>query len=259
MVLNAADMRARPFEISFTPQREAELAAEIARNAVPVDEPVRLLATANLNHIVDLAKNEAFRTAYRHAWKVTADGMPVYLYAKWRGCLLPERLTGSGLVVELFPLLRPDLHRVFVIAASNELAQECKNYFLSKGFPATSLAFSVPPFGFEKDPDRSEALARAVGAHGTTHLLLGVGAPKSEIWVDTHRSLLGPCYALCVGAGLDFFVGLKSRGPVWVRSAGLEWLWRFAQEPRRLFRRYFVDSWLFLWCVARDLRGKPLA
>lgn len=248
----------RPFGMDFTTQSERELANEIARSTIPDDQCSRLIATANVAHIVDLAKNGAFRDAYRHAWRVTADGMPVYLYARWRGVPLKDRLTGSGLVGELFPLLEPNRHRVFIIAANAELADHCRAYFASRGFAPESVGIDVPPFGFERDPAAAARLADAVRAMGATHLFVGVGAPKSELWADRHRETLGPCYVLCIGAGLEFFFGLRSRGPVWVRSAGFEWLWRFAQEPKRLFRRYFVDSWRFLGCISRDLRGQPI-
>lgn len=169
-----------------------------------------------------------------------------------------DRLTGSGLVRDLFPLLDSRRHRIFVIAANEELAQRCATYFEARGFEPAQYRIDVPAFGFERDVGTAEALARAVGSFGATHLLIGVGAPKSEIWASRNRALLGPCYVLCIGAGLEFFFGLRSRGPVWIRHAGFEWLWRFGQEPGRLFRRYFIDSWRFLACILHDLRGQRL-
>jgi len=96
-------------------------------------------------------------------------------------------------------------------------------------------------------------LAEAIREHGTTHLFFGLGAPKSEVWIHENRHLLGDTYALAVGASLDFYVGLRKRAPIWMRNYGLEWSWRVMMEPRRLFKRYFVESWFGIWTVAMDL------
>ncbi len=112
---------------------------------------------------------------------------------------------------------------------------------------------AVPKFGFEHDSAASHALALSVQKHRTTHLIMGLGAPKSEIWSDIHRDIIGDAYVLCLGASAEFFTGIRPRAPYVLRLCGLEWLWRFCMEPRRLFSRYFVDSWLFLKILARDL------
>jgi N-acetylglucosaminyldiphosphoundecaprenol N-acetyl-beta-D-mannosaminyltransferase len=256
--MQAEDAAPRPFGIEFTRQTEAELAREIGSYPIPAGDPPRLLATANLSHIVDLGRNAAFRAAYRDAWRVTADGTPVVLYARWRGLALPGRLTGSGLFEKLMPLLSSPLHRVFFLAPTVEVAALCSDWLVKRGFAPDAVAAEVPPRGFETDEQASCELAQRTRDHHTTHLVMGVGAPKSEIWAHRHRGLIGSCYVLCVGAGLEFFVNMRSRGPRWAQEWGLEWLWRFAQEPKRLFRRYFVDSWRFLSCIVRDLRGRSL-
>ena len=248
----------RPFGIEFVNLTEAQLATDIATLAIPPGEPPRLLVTTNLNHVVDLARNARFRAAYRAAWRVTADGMPVLLYARLRGVRLSDRLTGSGAFAALMPLLDPARHRVFFVAPSREVGELCAQWLVGRGFAPEAIAVEVPERGFDIDERRSAALADRIRTHGTTHLVMGIGAPKSEIWTHQHRDRLGPCYVLCVGAGLEFFVGLRSRGPAWAQSSGLEWLWRFSQEPRRLFRRYFIDSWRFLACVFNDMRGRSL-
>ena len=107
----------------------------------------------------------------------------------------------------------------------------------------------MPAFGFEKNPAASEQLAKAIQAHGATHLIMGVGSPKSELWVHAHRGDLGDIYAFGIGAGVDFFVGL-------------EWSWRLAHEPKRLWKRYLVDSWLFfvaIWPPAARRRLRSAA
>ena len=86
-------------------------------------------------------------------------------------------------------------------------------------------------------------------------LVLAVGAPKSEVWTFRHANQLGDVNVLCIGAAVEFVTGLKRRSPRWMRRAGLEWLWRVASEPRRLFKRYFMDSFGFMRAIAADRRS----
>ena len=244
--------------LTFTPIGEIELARTIVDTRVPSGEGPRVVATANLDHIVNISKNDAFRRAYRRAWAVTADGMPVFLYARLRGLLLPGRVTGADLCRRLLGDLSPERHRLFLIVSSVETADRIRTILFKRGFSPKALEFRVPPFGFDEDDAYSEDFAARIRRHGTTHLFLGVGAPKSEIWTDRFRAKLGDCYVLNVGAGLDFFAGTKPRAPRLLRQTGLEWAWRLLTEPRRLFRRYVVNSWRFLRVVQADLAGKSI-
>lgn len=258
--------RARPFGLSFSPLDESELADQVLRAPVPRGVGPRVVATANLDHIVRISRNSPFRRAYGRAWAVTADGMPVYLYSRWRGAPVPARVTGSDLFARLMPRLSPERHRCYFVAASMEIGERLVGYLVDRGFPEDSLAYCVPPQGFEAHPGISRTLADAVRTHGTTHLFVGVGAPKSEIWTDGYRERLGDCYVFNIGAALAFFAGTARRAPRVLQRAGLEWAWRVACEPTRLSRRYFVDSWRFLEVVADDVRhgsqrqaGEPLS
>lgn len=241
--------------LNFSTASLTELAQTIVDVDIPAGEGPRVVATANVDHIVNLADNEPFRQAYAHAWVVTADGMPVYAYSRLRGAALPSRVTGSDLCDLVLENLVPGKHRCFFVASSLETTERLKSSLLQRGFAPDALAFVVPPFGFDSDQDYSRSLATLIAQHGTTHLMFGVGSPKSEVWTDRFRDELGDCYVLNVGAGLDFFAGTKARAPVAVQQAGFEWAWRFALEPRRLFRRYFVTSWRFFWLVGLDVIG----
>jgi N-acetylglucosaminyldiphosphoundecaprenol N-acetyl-beta-D-mannosaminyltransferase len=112
----------------------------------------------------------------------------------------------------------------------------------------------IPPFGFESDDRYCQEMAGQIHAHGTTLLLMAVGAPRSEIFVDRYRSLLPPCWAFCVGQAVKIALGLVERAPGFWQTAGLEWLWRVRQEPKRLARRYLVSSVGFALAVLEDRR-----
>jgi N-acetylglucosaminyldiphosphoundecaprenol N-acetyl-beta-D-mannosaminyltransferase len=246
---------AQAFGIEFSRKTQSELVASIAGRRVPRGEGPRVLITTNLDHIGHLLENKAFRAAYDRAWEVTLDGMPVFIYAKLRGAAGPTRVPGSDLVSELLPELSPATDRVFFVAANWRTGRRLQVDLVSRGFRREHVTFTVPPFGFERDTTASRILAGRIRQHGTTHLFFGVGSPKSEVWLDKNRDQIGDCYALSVGAGLEFFAQTKRRAPVWMRKCGLEWSWRLGQEPRRLWRRYVVNSWRFLAAVGHDLTG----
>ena len=246
------------FGIAFSPLSQSQLVSEIAGRKAPMGGGPRTVVTANLDHIAHLSENSEFRAAYDKAWAVTADGMPVFAYAKLRGVAGLARVPGSDLVAALLPALTPAKDRAFFVAGSWPTGWRLQAFLVARGFRPAQVAFEVPPFGFETEPAYSEYLARRIRAHHTTHLLFGLGSPKSEIWVNQHRDRIGDCYVLSVGAGLDFFAGTKRRAPVWMRKAGLEWSWRLAQEPGRLWYRYCVHAWRFIGAVKNDLAASRL-
>lgn len=237
----------------FSALTRDKLVERMLHDRIPMGEGTRLLVTANLDHLSNLARNARFRAAYANVWTATADGMPVYLYARLRVGRALERITGADLFADLMSKLEPGAGVPFFVVGHEEAGELLVHKLKSRGFTPESIAYACPNFGFENDPVASAALAKAILEHGTTHLFFGLGAPKSEVWIHEHRALLGDTYALAVGASLDFYVGLRKRAPMWMRDYGLEWAWRVMLEPRRLFKRYFIESWFALWTVAVDL------
>jgi N-acetylglucosaminyldiphosphoundecaprenol N-acetyl-beta-D-mannosaminyltransferase len=246
-----------PFGLRLSALSRSQLAEVIRREPAPQGGGPRVICTANLDHIVHLQSNKELRAAYANAWTVTADGTPVFLYARLRRAPVPARVTGADLMSDLVGTLKPGSHRCFFVASSAQTSEGLCAMMLARGFRAEDIDSVVPPFGFEKDNAYSTELALRIKRHQTSHLFLGVGAPKSEIWVNKHRDLIGDCYVLNAGAGLDFACGARVRAPVWMRRSGLEWVWRFGSEPRRLFKRYFIDSWQFLGAIYNDLTANP--
>jgi N-acetylglucosaminyldiphosphoundecaprenol N-acetyl-beta-D-mannosaminyltransferase len=114
--------------------------------------------------------------------------------------------------------------------------------------------FSPPP-GFERKPAENEQILAAIAAAHPDVLLVGLGAPKQELWVHAHASRIDAKIALCIGATIDFLAGEKRRAPRWMRRVGLEWVHRLATEPRRLASRYLRDAWIFPQLIWRDWRG----
>ncbi|MGL6077337.1 WecB/TagA/CpsF family glycosyltransferase [Methyloversatilis discipulorum] len=205
------------------------------------------VVTPNVDHIVKLDKNESFRTAYAGASLVLADGKPVVLVSRILGMPLPGTVPGSDLVPALFAHYQ-SLNRplsVFLLGAAPGVGLKAAERIRTSWPCVHVVGVLSPPHGFERDPDECERICDAVMKVSPDVLVLGLGAPKQELWVSRFRSRLDARVALCVGATIDFLAGEKPRAPKWMRILGLEWLHRMASEPRRLAGRYVHDAFVF--------------
>lgn len=217
----------------------------------------RIVVTANVEHIVTLSDESAFRAAYARAAARTLDGMPLVWLARLRGHRAARRVTGHDLLDAVFAAAPDASARIYMICASPEAGRILSRRFVERGYAPEAVAFAVPPFGFERDEAYGRELAAAIKAHGTSLLLMGVGAPKSEIWADRQGAALGAPVVLCIGEALNVAAGLVPRAPDLMQRLGLEWLFRFAGQPARLFHRYFVRSWRFLVLAGLDRNLGP--
>ena len=244
-----ADPTVGMFGLRFNTGEAAAVVAAVA--ALPSDGP-RMIVTANVDHIVQLRESAEFRGAYGRAAARTLDGMPLVWLAR-RACPQPvHRVTGHDLLACILADPPPFARRIFFVASRQDAADRLTERLQAGGLPGGSVTSVVPPFGFESDPAYSRALVEKIRAHGTTLLVMAVGAPKSEIWIDRHRARLGDPIVFCVGDALNVAAGCMSRAPGMVQQLGLEWIFRFLQAPRRLFRRYFIKSWRFVGIVIQD-------
>jgi N-acetylglucosaminyldiphosphoundecaprenol N-acetyl-beta-D-mannosaminyltransferase len=227
-------------------------AAVLAAVASRRDSGPRMIVTANVDHIVQLSEDPAFREAYGRAAARTLDGMPLVWLAR-RICRQPvHRITGHDLLGSVLADPPPCARRIFFVCARQDAADRLASRLEAAGLPRDAVASTVPPFGFENDPAYGRALSERIRAHGTTLLVMGVGAPKSEVWVDRYGPALGDPVVFCVGDAVNVAAGFLPRAPWLMQRLGLEWIFRFQQAPRRLFRRYFIKSWRFIGIAVRD-------
>ncbi len=219
----------------------------------PKGGPCRFVVTPNVDHAVMFQHRADLRSAYSQASLVLADGAPIVLAARLVGRNLPERVAGSDLVPGLFAAAQKPL-RVFLLGAAPGVAQQAARQ-ITKNWPQIEVVGTYsPPLGFENDDAENARIVAMVNASETDLLILGLGAPKQELWIHRHHDQLHAKVALCVGATIDFLAGHRSRSPVWMQRAGLEWLYRVCSEPRRLISRYAHDAWIFPQLVWRELR-----
>ena len=123
-----------------------------------------------------------------------------------------------------------------------------------KKYPELKIAYSYSPPFRSMTAEEDEAIIRTVNASGTQILFVGLGCPKQERWMAAHRDKI-QAVMLGVGAAFDFYAGNKRQAPLWMQRNGLEWLFRFSQEPTRLWRRYLYHNPRFIVLAIMQLTG----
>lgn len=215
----------------------------------------RYVVTPNVDHAVMFGERADLRQAYERASMVLADGFPVVLAARLLGRELPERVAGSDLAPALFGSARAERRlRVYLLGAGPGVGERAAAR-IAERWPFVEIAGTYsPPLGFERDPAENDAIIERVNAARCDVLVVGLGAPKQELWIARHADRLRVKTALCLGATIDFLAGEKRRAPRWMQRCGLEWFHRLASEPKRLLRRYARDAWIFPQLVWQEWR-----
>jgi N-acetylglucosaminyldiphosphoundecaprenol N-acetyl-beta-D-mannosaminyltransferase len=215
-----------------------------------------IVFTPNVDHVALAEEDAAFRRAYAAADLALADGMPIVWASRLLPVRLPERVAGSDLVVPLLARAAARRLRVFLLGGAPGSAELAAARARAMGVEVCGLSSPrIPEDPRAPDPEGEAAVAQ-VRAAAAQLVLVGLGAPKQERWIARHRAALAPAVALGVGASIDFLAGRIPRAPRLVARVGLEWAWRLAREPRRLWRRYLLRDPRFAIVLARELRRR---
>ncbi len=195
------------------------------------------LATLNLDHLVKLRTNAAFRMSYAAQEIVVADGNPIVWLS--RLARIPVSLvTGSDLVTPLVNLAT-ELGRPVVLFGSCDPALAGAEVALRAQVPGIVIVHTIAPaYDFDPTGPAAKAILAQIAAVGPCLCLVALGAPKQEQFAALGRSLAPQAGFASIGAGLDFLSGHQQRAPDWTRRFAMEWLWRTVQSPKRMVPRY---------------------
>jgi len=234
-----------------------EEAIGVVEEHIDRGEPL-LVVTPNVDHLLRLRRDEEFRRAYESAGLVLADGVPILWLARLQGTPLKSKVSGSDFLVEFCRAAARNGRRVFFLGGVEGVAQRAAEV-LRRDFPGLIVAGThSPSIGFEEKEEESRQIVELVRSHRPDILFVAAGTPKQEKWLLRHWKDLGPMVCIGVGAAFDFVSGRKKRAPRWVQNIGLEWLWRLAHEPRRLFPRYIMEDLPFFLCLLVRTFGRRM-
>lgn len=250
------ELRAADLTVHISPRDRAGLEAEVTRR-LAVGEGFAL-ATVNLDHMVKLRGDPAFRAAYARHDLVVADGNPIVWLS--RLARRPVGLVPGADMVAPLARLATEAGAGVALVGGTEAGLRRAEHGLRAQVPGLRVVVRIaPPMGFDPSGPQGAAVIAALAESGAGLCLLALGAPKQERFAARARDALPGLGLAGIGAGLDFLSGDQRRAPVWVRRLAMEWLWRMLSQPRRMIPRYARSAMILpaLALQAWRLRCQP--
>ena len=221
------------------------------------DGRARHVATVNVDFVVNTLTWRLSRFRHpelidilRRADLVTPDGMPIIWTSRMLGTPLKERVTGADLVPRLAQAAARRGKSIYFLGGRGDVGQQAARQ-LQAQFPDLKVAGADSPFvriegeALTDEAVKDREVVESINRSGADILLIGFGNPKQEIWFERNRSRLQVPVSIGIGGTYEFIVGSVVRAPQWMQKTGLEWIFRITQDPKRLWKRYFVGFFKF--------------
>jgi N-acetylglucosaminyldiphosphoundecaprenol N-acetyl-beta-D-mannosaminyltransferase len=214
--------------------------------------------TPNLQHLRAHRRSAAVRGAFRRCELVVPDGMPLVWASRVQGTPLPGRVAGSDLVWSLSRAAARRERTLFLLGGAPGTADDAAAE-LRRRFPGLGIAGThCPPLGFEQSPGAMDEIQARIGAARPDLIYIGLPLAKQLLVMDSLRGTVPGAWQIGLGISFSFITGDVRRAPAWAQRTGLEWLFRLAQEPRRLGRRYLVEGLPFFAGLMASAAGRRL-
>lgn len=196
----------------------------------------------NVDVVMKIEQDSYLKKITDNADMVLVDGKPLIWVSKIHKNPVKEKISGSDLVPLLCREASKKGYKIFIIGGKDGIADKAKSR-LEEQYPSIKIVGTyAPPFGFEKDEVELEKINKMISDKKPELLIACFGCPKQEKWIYENYKKYDAKVSICAGATVDFLAGNVSRAPKWMSEHGLEWFYRFLQEPKRMFRRYFIDD-----------------
>jgi N-acetylglucosaminyldiphosphoundecaprenol N-acetyl-beta-D-mannosaminyltransferase len=187
--------------------------------------------------IIESLRDRQLRRIHNEAGMVTPDGMPVVFMARRLGSKSVSRVYGPDLMRRLTAISARKGYRQFYYGGGPGLAEHLAATLKGR-YPGLKVVGTMTPPFRPLTPEEDDSAIAQINAAEPDIVWVGLSTPKQEFWMASHLGRLDVPVLAGVGAAFDFLAGMKSQAPPWMQSSGLEWTYRLAQEPRRLWRRY---------------------
>lgn len=204
------------------------------------------MTVSNVHTTVTAMENPEYCAVQNGAVMAIPDGGPLSTVGRKRGYEM-ERTTGPSYMEEIFKISAEKGYSHYFYGSTEETLEVLKQK-LNENYPGLKIAGMYSPPFRELDKTEDEEIINCINETNPDFLWVGLGAPKQELWMANHQGKVKG-FMVGVGAGFDYFAGNISRAPMWMQKMNLEWFYRLLQEPKRLFKRYFVTNTKFIWNV----------
>ena len=196
----------------------------------------------NVDVVMKIEKDAYLKNIVDNASMVLVDGKPLVWISKLYGKPLKAKISGSDLVPLLCEVAAEKGYKIFIIGGKDGIAEQAKEKLESQLPKIKIVGTYAPPFGFEKDESELNKINQMISKAHPDLLITCFGCPKQEKWIYENIEKYDAKVSVCAGATVDFLAGNVKRAPHWMSEHGLEWFYRFLQEPKRMFKRSFVDD-----------------
>lgn len=211
----------------------------------------RYVCICNVHSAVTTTQDVEFKIAVNNADMTTPDGAPIAWALRRLGHPSQQRINGPDLMMKYLTEAERLNQTVFFYGSTEDTLAKLR-VALAKKFPMLRVGGThAPPFrplSLQED----DSIVDTINLSGSNVVFVGLGCPKQEKWMAEHRGRIN-AVMIGVGAAFDYHAGVLKRAPLWWQHNGLEWLYRLASEPRRLFRRYLVTNTLFVLGFVRQV------
>lgn len=208
--------------------------------------------TANLNYAMLCQQSHRLREFTQRAGLVLCDGMPILWRSRWNKVKLPERVAGADLIYRLAERSQQLGHRIYLYGAAEGVAEKTAQE-LTRRYPGCNIVgHQCPPFRSFSESEMRDQID-SIKRTSPDILLIALGQPKGEFWIEDHLQQLQVPLCIQLGASFDFVAGTAKRAPKLFQRTGLEWLYRMLTDPKRLAPRYFRNAMFLLKSVQTDL------
>lgn len=208
------------------------------------------ICISNVHTTVLGYENNNYRKIQNEAALALPDGKPLSILCRKRGFPKADRVAGPDLMREIFACSKERGYTHYFYGSTPETLEILEKK-LKEQYSLSIAGMYSPPFR-KMTEEEDKDIIYIINQTQPDFIWVGLGAPKQEYWMHEHQNKLHGLM-IGVGAGFDYFAGNIKRAPLWMQKWSLEWLYRLIQEPKRLFKRYFVTNTKFLWLI---LRGK---
>jgi N-acetylglucosaminyldiphosphoundecaprenol N-acetyl-beta-D-mannosaminyltransferase len=242
-------------------------AINMAMAAATIEEWIRrgernYVCVTTVNSIIEGQRDDDFRRIHNSAGLATPDGMPLVWLSRLMGFHHVERVYGPDLMLRLCEDSVEQGFRNYLYGGRPGVV-ELLSAQLQRRYPPLRIVGARTPEFLGKSTQYRPlslqddfALVEEINASGADIVWVGLGSPMQERWMAEHIGRLRASVLIGVGAAFDFHAGLKRQAPSWMQRAGLEWSFRLAMEPRRLWRRYLIRNSQFIWLMFLQAIGR---
>lgn len=196
----------------------------------------------NVDVVMKIENDTYLKKVVDEADMVLVDGKPLVWISGIHGKPLKGKISGSDLVPQLCKVSAKKGYSIFFIGGKDGIAEQAKRKLEDELSGIKIVGTYAPPVGFEKDEVELDKINKMISEVHPDLLIACFGCPKQEKWIRENIEKYDAKVSICAGATVDFLAGNVKRAPRWMSEHGLEWFYRFLQEPKRMFKRYFIDD-----------------